>query len=141
MDEVHAGFFDRRKYVRAKVKFRVVFQMVDGLVRGEEKRELSEQKHEFEGETENLSAGGIVFVTFEAFKIGDVLELKMELPDMERTRIQCLGRVVRVVPLGDANAGGDRFSFRVAISFLAISSSDRRSLENYCKDASTDEKV
>lgn len=132
------GFVDRRKYVRAMLKIRIVFRSVDY----EFSEKITDDKSkEYEGETENISAGGVVFTTFAAFKVGDVLELKIETPDEEKTFIQCLCRVVRVNQVNDVAEFKDRFLFRIATSFLAISSSDRKILDHFCKGLNGDEKI
>jgi Tfp pilus assembly pilus retraction ATPase PilT len=132
---------ERRKYIRIKIKVKVIFQAV-GFPAAEEKgKEKPQKETEFEAETENVSAGGIVFVAREPFRVDDILDLKLILPDKEKNIIQLLSKVVRVSQITDSAAAQNQFLFRIAVSFLAITSPDRKRIEIFCMDTNVDEKV
>ncbi len=67
----------------------------------------------------NISAAGICFVMDERVDKGDLVEIKMLLPDISSVGIATYGRVLRVV---DAGCG----QYRVALSF--------KDIEDYIKD-------
>jgi hypothetical protein len=85
-----------------------------------------------EGESENISAGGIAFHTKEKLFPGDILELKIMLTDAE-IPLETIGRVLRAAQISSKNHSDDGLSYQVAVSFLAIHSFDRVRIENFCK--------
>ena len=134
--EVIASSRDGRKYLRVKVSFRVAFRVIE-MHREDMKLPESDNYSDYDGVTQNLSAGGICFETIESLFKGDILELKIEL--MPNTpRIQCIGRVLRVSQAGEElkERDNNKKPKEAAVSFLAIHSKDRLRLENHCKEFS-----
>ncbi len=75
--------------------------------------------------TKNLSAGGLLFVANEQFSIGDILQLKIELPDGPEP-VECLGKVVRIE---SGRSGGGLYS--IAVCFLDITGAQRARLKKF----------
>lgn len=74
--------------------------------------------------TKNISAGGILFASDEAFAVGTVLELKIELPDSKEA-VECLARMIRIEEI---EAGK---SYNIAANFLDMTSAQRVRLNKY----------
>ena len=72
--------------------------------------------------TRNVSAGGLTIVSKEAFSIGAILELKIELPE-DDVPISCLAKIVR-----EEETDGEG-TFETAVCYLDLSRQDRQRLE------------
>lgn len=77
--------------------------------------------------SENVSAGGLVFLSAEPLFLGTVLEIKIDLPAEDKP-IQCLCRVLRVEEIII-----DR-SYDVAVCFLDISGAERTRFNKFVQD-------
>ena len=77
--------------------------------------------------TENISAGGLLFVSNELLPLGSILELKIPLPDGDRP-IQCLARVLRVEEIIAEK------TYDIAVCFLDISGAERARLNKYVQE-------
>ncbi len=125
---------DRRKYMRINVFLQVLFRTVEfdgaqrpgGAWRGD-------------GKTMNLSAGGISLLTETPLFSEDLLDLKIQLQENTEP-IECIGKVLRVTP-DSRESEGSGPSYKAAVLFLAIHSSDRLKLEQFCKERKNDETV
>jgi c-di-GMP-binding flagellar brake protein YcgR len=73
---------ERRKYIRIDLCTEVEYEI------------LPMQAPQLKGETKNISAGGICLLTDREITPHTVLRLNFFIPDKERTRIECLGRVI-----------------------------------------------
>ncbi|PIQ86877.1 MAG: hypothetical protein COV74_03330 [Candidatus Omnitrophica bacterium CG11_big_fil_rev_8_21_14_0_20_45_26] len=125
------GFHNKRKYERLMINFPITYRIVDD--QGQKTDSKEKLSHPYgRGVTENISAGGISFLTRDPIKAGSILELKLEMPD-QLDPIQCLGRTLRVMKVLDwvGDAGGYRY--KLAVLFLAINSVDRTRIENFCE--------
>ena len=72
--------------------------------------------------TRNVSAGGLTIVSKEAFSIGAILELKIELPE-DDVPISCLAKIVREEETDEEG------TFETAVCYLDLSRQDRQRLE------------
>lgn len=122
---------NRRKYVRVKVHLDVIFRAID-FDAETEKLDKEIQNWQGEGESENISAGGVAFKTEEKLFPGDILEIKIDLSDGQAP-LETIGRILRVMSMKGEDKGGAKVQL-AAVSFLAIHSQDRQRLENFCKD-------
>jgi hypothetical protein len=129
-DPAERRYEEKRKYVRVKVRLDVIFRPIELDIEQVDEEKIYES-WKGRGESENLSAGGIAFQTAESLMPGDILELKMDLEDGQ-SPIQCIGRVLRVLPQKEKPKEGQRKIYDVGITFLAIHSGDRLRIENYC---------
>ncbi|HAH21288.1 MAG: hypothetical protein A2Y00_02355 [Omnitrophica WOR_2 bacterium GWF2_43_52] len=114
---------ERRVYSRldAKVTIRYkVFQSPE-----EAKKQFSHYEHL--STTKNISAGGLLFVSFEPLPVGSLIELIIDLPDDEKP-IECLAKVVRV------EENGEQKNYLVAACFLDIASAQRVRLNKHIKE-------
>lgn len=107
---------------------------------------------QFEGRTENLSAGGLLFstadqpmpqekshpdadlayTTGDALEVGGMLDLKIQLPGNEPP-VPCVAKILRVMRTPKTVENKSEMYYRVAVLFLAITSADRSRLEKFCK--------
>lgn len=78
---------------------------------------------EFLTVTKNISAGGLLFSTKEPLPVGEVLEIKMELP--EEPPVVCLARIVRIEEVQDETV------YNVAVCFLDLSGADRARINKF----------
>lgn len=112
--------FDKRAYRRLKSKVNLRYRRVKPgevlLKKGLNAEELSV--------TRDISAGGLLFVADEALRIGEILELKIELPG-EKKAIDCLAKVARVAELEENK------NYNIAVYFLDLTGADRTKLEKY----------
>ena len=121
---------DRRKYERVRVKILFSFKIVEGDTTTIDTNDLQLALNR-RIETEDISAGGICFVSPIQLSKGSILELKIWLSDKEEP-VVCLGRVLRVSRALDSLAPEGRFYYRCAIPFIAINSTDRTRIETLC---------
>jgi Tfp pilus assembly pilus retraction ATPase PilT len=113
----------RRMFVRLDADIKIHYKIVKpetGLTkRGYEVKHVCN--------TENISAGGLLFISHEALALGSILELDIELPDGD-TSLKCLCRVVRVEELDVERA------YEIAVYFLDISGAERVRLNKYVQE-------
>jgi c-di-GMP-binding flagellar brake protein YcgR len=133
-----AAFVDRRAYERLKIKLPIVYGLVEF-----DRMEMpptggGESSRYVPAQTDNISANGLAFLTGQDMPIGTKLELKIELPDQGGT-IQCLSRVVRTAVVEHLQA--DARVFLVGVTFLAITSDDRKRIEKFCEENKTKAKT
>ena len=81
---------DKRAYERIKKKINIRFK----VFKSKEDLAKSPARPEHMSVTNDISAGGMRFVSSEAMPLGSILEMKIELPG-EGGPIECLARVVR----------------------------------------------
>ena len=74
--------------------------------------------------TKNISAGGLLFVSSEPLTVGSILELKIELPNLDKP-IECLAKVLRIEELEEKK------NYNVVVNFLDITSAQRTKLDKY----------
>jgi type II secretory ATPase GspE/PulE/Tfp pilus assembly ATPase PilB-like protein len=134
-----AAFTERRKYHRVKCEMRVTFHLLrTGGNKGSEKVILD--AWDLHGHTEDISAGGLVLVTAEPLKPGDVVEMRLPLPDGDKP-IECIARVLRVTQKFESLDPTGRVLQHAAMLFLAIQSVDRLRIENFCRESTQNEAV
>ena len=63
--------------------------------------------------TDNISAGGLLFISSEPIPISSIIELRIALPDTDKP-IECLGKVLRVE---EAVAGK---TYNISVCFLYL---------------------
>ncbi len=119
-DSEHEGtiVFDRRTYRRLITKVNIRYRTVSTAE--------ATGRHfspELLSVTHDISAGGLVFISDEPPALGNIIELKIELPNGDPA-IECLARVVRAALLGS-------LKYDVAICFLDITGSDRARLDKF----------
>ncbi len=73
---------ERRRYVRIDLCAQVEYEV------------LPMQMPPSQGETKNISAGGLCLLANEEMPTGTILHLKFYLPDKDKTYVESLGRVV-----------------------------------------------
>ncbi len=130
IEKPNLNFDDRRKYERIKVSVSFAYRVVEP--EGKEAPPENQKEQGYLGaQTENISAGGLSFLTQKTFKPGTLIDLKLELPNTQ-TPIQCLGRVLRVSRTLDSLGPEGKFQYRVAVPFIAINSLDRSQIESFC---------
>ena len=117
------GHIDRRIYKRLSNKVNLHYNIFNPANTQLKKGFMPEQL----SVTKNISAGGILFISQEAFLPGELIELKIELPDGQEA-VECLSRVVRAEEEG---TGGN---FTIAVCFLDITSAQRSRLDKYVEE-------
>lgn len=106
----------RRLDERVQVRYKV-FEKENELI----KRKMVPEEF---AETENISAGGLLFKTADRLAVGSVLELKIQLPGIPEL-IECLARVVRVEELIE------RIEYDIAVCFLDLTGAERLKLDKF----------
>ena len=79
------------------------------------------------GTTENISAGGLLFVSSEPIPVDSILELKIALPDTGEP-IECLGKVLKAQEVVANKV------YNISICFLDMSSAQRSRLNRYVEE-------
>ncbi len=79
---------------------------------------------EYPTTTEDISAGGLRFITKDLIPVGSILEMKIHLKDVEHT-VGCLTKVCRV------EKDTMEKIYTVMVYFLDISSADRATIDRY----------
>ena len=74
--------------------------------------------------TQNISAGGLLFISNESLAFGSILEINVDLPVAQET-VVCLARVVR------ASESEKKGMFDIAVCFLDLTGAQRAKLEQY----------
>lgn len=154
-------FMDLRKFKRIRCRIPVFFRVIDfrGKTSGKNREKIAQ--FEFGGVIENMCPGGIFFITpdrsiqkgesgapnemwyflNDALEAGNVLDLKVSLPEREKP-IECMAKILRVVQTVEDKEKHEEPSYNVALMFLAINSVDRAFLEKFCQSqAVSDETV
>ncbi len=152
-DTSERDFVNLRKYKRILCHLPIFYRIVHYKGNQPKVQKLKDKLAvvDFEGYTENVSAGGILFKIYdqklppevtgsaqvtvgETLEGGEILDFLVHLPDQENP-VECVVKVLRVmrsqeikIPLVKA----DRL-LSVATLFLAIDSSDRSRLEKFCQ--------
>ncbi len=124
-----SAYLERRKYERVSIPLDVYFRPIEV----ENFQEAGQPQFEIwkgEGQSANISAGGLAFRTREKLNPGDVIEVRMKLTD-GRNPLECIGRVLRI---SGNRAAADRGIYEAAVSFLAIHSVDRLRIEKFCRE-------
>lgn len=146
-------FVNLRKYKRIQCHLPIFYRIVHykgSLAKVQEiKNKLAVV--DFEGFTENISAGGVLFKIYdqllpsevagaasitvgETLEGGEILDFLIHLPDQDRP-IECVVKVLRIVRSQEIKiplVKADRL-LSVATLFLAIDSIDRSRLEKFCQ--------
>jgi len=116
MSEKETKIQERRKFVRLNASVEVYYTLV-----GEES-EKQEQTV-----TKDISAGGICLIVYEPIKIGNILSLRIYLPDNEPF-ILTKGKVVWTKSF---NIAGEKERYDVGIEFVSIGEADRKRVDKY----------
>jgi len=114
-------FKERRVYIRLKNEITLHFKVFKS------KEELKKSSHYrgYVSHTEDISAGGLSFLSDEPVSLDSILELTIEVPHNQK-KIVCLGKVVRSVRISE-----EPKRWEVAAYFLDITSVDRARLERH----------
>jgi c-di-GMP-binding flagellar brake protein YcgR len=79
--------------------------------------------------TKNISAGGICLIVYEPFKEGDLLDLKIGLPQ-EKSAINAVGRVVWSIEFSILNdSQGKRYD--IGVEFVDFDPKERERINQY----------
>ena len=114
---------DKRAYERIKKKINMRFKVFKS------KEDLAKRasRPEHMSVTDNISAGGVRFVSDEAMPLGSLLELKIELPG-EGGSIECLARVVR------EEEGTEDGVYYISACFLDMTTSQKARIIKYVEE-------
>ncbi|MFC1699428.1 PilZ domain-containing protein [Candidatus Omnitrophota bacterium] len=118
-------FPERRTFPRLDAKIHVHYKVVKqktGQSRG------GYQATEYTRNTQDIGAGGLLFISETVLPVGTVLEVRIDLPDAKRP-IQCLCRVLRVEEVVVNKI------FELAVCFLDIAGADRNRLNKYIEQS------
>lgn len=121
---------EQRKYERIKIKAPLMFRILEFQDTVFDFTKID--KPFFHADTENLSAGGLFFVTRHALRTGMILEIKLNLIEREAP-IECLGKVLRITRTLTSLGPDGTFEYKVAVPFLSINSVDRSKIETFCQ--------
>ena len=113
---------DKRAYERIKKKINIRFK----VFKSKEDLAKSPARPEHMSVTNDISAGGMRFVSSEAMPLGSILEMKIELPG-EGGPIECLARVVR-----EEEAAEDGVYY-VSTCFLDMTTSQKARIVKHVK--------
>ena len=80
--------------------------------------------------SENISLGGVFFISIESFDIGCVLDCRIKIPGREEECV-CVGRVVRCQELEDKMVK----TYGVAVEFIEYLGNGKKFLKGALKDA------
>jgi len=110
-------FEERRKFPRLNLAVDIEYSVL-----------RKEPSSKAEGQSKNLSSGGICLIVYEEVKIGDSLALVINLPEGERP-IQAKGMVKWI---GEFILSADKKnSWDVGVEFIGINEADREKLSRY----------
>ena len=110
---------DRRVYARYDMKLPVWFNRFKPGV---------ESEFDIQGETVNISAGGLLFKTDRSFQPGMTIELMLELSETDED-IQCLARVIR------CGLNEEEKSCTIAVCFLDLTHPEQNRLSEFLNKA------
>jgi len=127
---MHSGE-ERRKYVRITYESVVECEKFSIPRNHESVREFN---------IKNISAGGVLFESFEKYEIGDILKIKISAQGWEKylsefykperlsvsEPIVALGKVVRIEDLGNGN-------FDIGVEFIGIDEMHRKAFDKFIK--------
>ncbi len=113
---------EKRIYRRLTTEVNVEYK----IIKSKEKIAKKIESAEHFSITQNISAGGFLFMSNESLPISAILELKIRLPDTGNP-IECLGKVLRI-----EEAGANKYN--IAVCFLDITSADRTRLNKYIEE-------
>lgn len=111
-------FLDKRAHTRVPMKIPVTFKIIEDHGNVKNIKALADKLKV--GQTVDSSLGGIYVVADQPFKIGDILNLKITIPNLTTP----LTAYADVVWANDTGAG---------LQFLAIRDSDLESFASYLK--------
>lgn len=115
--EKENNFEERRKFPRLNLTVDIEYSVL-----------RKEPSSKVEGQSKNLSSGGICLIVYEEVKIGDSLALVINLPEGERP-IQAKGMVKWI---GEFILSADKKnSWDVGVEFIGINEADREKLSRY----------
>jgi len=116
---------EKRVYRRLNTEININYRIIKSKIKLDKGKYLTEQF----GVTENISAGGFLFVSSEPIPINTILEVKIALPDTDKP-IECLAKVLRaeeVVP--------DK-TYNIAVCFLDMPGAERARINKYVEEES-----
>ncbi len=116
---------ERRNFIRLSARVNIRYHLFEPG----EKEAKKEATPEHLSVTENISAGGLLFVCDEPLPVSSIIELNLEFPEREKA-IECLAKILRVEQRGD--------SWETAVCFLDMESRDRAFLERYAEREEAD---
>lgn len=110
----------RRVYARLNTKVNITYKPLDP-------KAAQKLQGQYFGVTDDISAGGLAFISSEPKPLGTILDLKIELPDAGSS-IECLAKVVRV-----DKPESQKF-YTIAVCFLDLPSAQRARLDKYVEE-------
>ena len=130
---------ERRAYQRLRTRLPIRYRKID--IDKEDKRQVANAgEPDARGHTRDISANVIGFLAEEKLMPGEVLDLRIRIPD-GGDEIECIGRVVRVNHESTLANFSSVTVNMVVLTFLAIPSPARSRLERFCKANPADEPV
>lgn len=109
---------ERRKFPRLNLNVEIEYQKVNPPPAAEVR--LSESK--------NISVGGVCIVALDKLNIGDVLDLKLSLPE---ENISAKGKVAWIEEFSVGNVGSSVVAYDTGVEFTQISESDRAKINKF----------
>lgn len=109
---------ERRKYMRLDADCAINYVKLTKELKPA--NDLTESSY-----SENISAGGIKFISNESFQVGTILEMQIKIPTFEHF-ITTIGKVIRVEKK-------EKNIFDVALAFVWIKDKDIKAIDSYIR--------
>ncbi len=129
-EDVEKAYKERRKYVRVDVEVDVIFRAID-LDSKEPVEDPDTIDWAGNGESKNISAGGIAFHTPTKLYPGDVVEMKITLEDSQPA-VECIGKILRSSRVASTGEGLEEYQ-RWRFHFSPFIVQTVSELKNYVK--------
>ena len=120
----------RRDYPRVGVTLKVNYKLTNQTIRSVEdlvQYDNGGEEPEESSSTKDISGSGMCFFSDKVIPIGSILEIRIELPDGDRS-IECSARAERIEELKKDKIYG------IGICFLDMLSGDRVRIDRYLKN-------
>lgn len=120
----------RRDYLRVDVTLKVNYRLTSQTIRPVEdlvQYDNEGEEPEESSSTKDVSGSGICFFSDKLIPIDSILEIRIELPDGDRS-IECAARVERIEELKK-----DKI-YSIGVCFLDMLSGDRARIDRYLKN-------
>ena len=128
--ELGESSISRRDYPRVGVTLKVNYRLTSQTIRAVEdlvQYDNGGEEPEESSSTKDISGSGICFFSDKLIPIGSILEIRIELPDGDRS-IECAVRVERIEELKKDKIYG------IGVCFLDMLSRDRARIDRYLRN-------
>ena len=120
---------DMRSYQRTQLPFKVFYvRIYYKIVTKKQEKQTVDDRAEYTGRTENLSASGLLMKVDKLLNLEEILELRFEPLEGSGRFVQCVARVVRV------EESTEKGIYFVGLMFLDLTSGDRVYLDRLVSD-------